>query len=270
MVAFASNSIICRLALRDEAIDPASFTSIRLGSGALTLLVVFFIKSHGSSPRSHGSWASAISLFFYAICFSYAYVSLDAGTGALILFGCVQGTMIAAGLWLGDRPAPIEWLGWVIALAGLVWLLLPGAAAPSVAGAGLMALAGIAWGVYSIRGRAESNAVGANASNFSLSLLLVAILTALAFSSAKISTTGILLALLSGTITSGLGYVIWYVALDHLSAMQAALVQLSVPAIALAGGAILLAEPLTLRVTLASALVLGGIAIALIRKRKIT
>ena len=268
MIAFAGNSIICRLALRDGAIDPASFTSIRLASGALTLLLVIVLSRRKVSLRGHGSWTSAIALFLYAVCFSYAYVSLSAGTGALILFGCVQGTMIAIGIWSGDRPIVVEWLGWIIALAGLAWLLLPGAEAPSAAGAVLMAAAGITWGVYSIRGRAESDAVGANAANFTLSLALVAVLSLVSLSAAELSARGIALALLSGAVTSGLGYVIWYAALEALTAMQAALVQLSVPVIALAGGALLLAEPLTLRLLLSSALILGGISLALAGKRR--
>ena len=188
MIAFAGNSIICRLALRDVAIDAASFTSIRLASGALTLLIVVALTRKRAPLRSHGSWSSAIALFLYAVCFSYAYVSLSAGAGALILFGCVQGTMIAMGIWSGDRPSVVEWLGWSIALAGLVWLLLPGAEAPPVAGAALMAVAGITWGVYSIRGRAEADAVGANAANFTFSLAFVAVLAVVSISSAEIST----------------------------------------------------------------------------------
>ena len=267
MIAFAGNSIICRLALRDATIDPASFTAIRLASGAVTLLLIFMLSHSKASLRSHGSWTSATALFLYAACFSYAYVSLNAGTGALILFGCVQGTMIAIGIRSGDRPIGVEWLGWSIALAGLVWLLLPGAEAPPVAGALLMAVAGITWGVYSIRGRRAADAVGANAASFTLSLTLVAVLMFVSLPSVNVSAGGIALALLSGAVTSGLGYVIWYAALDYLTAMQAALVQLSVPAIAVAGGALLLAEPLTVRLFLSSALILGGISLALSRKR---
>ena len=263
MLAFAGNSILCRLALRDGAIDPASFTSVRLVSGAVTLMFIFWITRRGDTPRAHGSWLSACVLFFYAICFSYAYITLSAGAGALILFGFVQGTMIAIGIWSGDRPTTPEWLGWSLAFAGLVWLVLPGVEAPPWSGASLMAVAGIAWGVYSIRGRTESDALASTASNFMLTIPMVAVLTVVTFTGADISTHGITLAIVSGAITSGIGYVIWYAALEYLSAIQAALVQLSVPAIATAGGVLLLLEPLSLRLLIASALVLGGISIAL-------
>ena len=263
MLAFAGNSILCRLALRDGAIDPASFTSVRLVSGAVTLMVILWITRRGDTPRAHGSWLSACVLFFYAICFSYAYITLSAGAGALILFGFVQGTMIAIGIWSGDRPTTPEWLGWSLAFAGLVWLVLPGVEAPPWSGASLMAIAGIAWGVYSIRGRTESDALASTASNFMLTIPMVAVLTLVTFTGADISTHGITLAIVSGAITSGIGYVIWYAALEYLSAIQAALVQLSVPAIATAGGVLLLLEPLSLRLLIASALVLGGISIAL-------
>ena len=263
MLAFAGNSILCRLALRDGAIDPASFTSVRLVSGAVTLMIIFWITRRGDTPRAHGSWLSACVLFFYAICFSYAYITLSAGAGALILFGFVQGTMIAIGIWSGDRPTTPEWLGWSLAFAGLVWLVLPGVEAPPWSGASLMAIAGIAWGVYSIRGRTESDALASTASNFMLTIPMVAVLTLVTFTGADISTHGITLAIVSGAITSGIGYVIWYAALEYLSAIQAALVQLSVPAIATAGGVLLLLEPLSLRLLIASALVLGGISIAL-------
>lgn len=266
MLAFAGNSILCRMALRDGAIDPASFTSIRLLSGAVALLLIVRFTSKGSSIRQHGGWTSALMLFVYAICFSYAYISLNAGAGALILFGFVQGTMIAMALWSGDRPSISEWLGWLLAFGGLVWLLIPGIEAPPAFGATLMALAGIAWGVYSIRGRDETNALVSTCSNFVYSIAFVIVLTGLTVSSADMTNRGILLAVISGAITSGVGYVVWYVALNYLSAMQAALVQLSVPAIAAAGGVILLAEPISLRLLTSGALILGGISLALIQK----
>ena len=268
MLAFAGNSIICRLALRDHAIDPASFTAIRLLSGAGALLLIFSLARRGQSLRTHGSWLSAFMLFLYAICFSYAYISLSAGAGALILFGFVQATMILTGVWSGDRPSGIEWLGWSLAFAGLIYLVLPGVEAPEPFGAALMAAAGIAWGIYSLRGRAESDALASTASNFILSLLMVLVMMIVAVTlwSANISVRGVLLAILSGALTSGLGYVVWYAALNYLSSMQAALVQLSVPAIAAAGGAIILAESLSLRLLISSALVLGGIGLALVRK----
>ena len=266
MVAFAGNSILCRLALRDGAIDPASFTSIRLASGAAALVIIFLIMRRGTPTARHGSWLSSLMLFVYAACFSYAYVTLSAGSGALILFGSVQATMIAIGLLRGDRPGGLEWLGWTAAIAGLVWLVLPGVEAPPPAGVALMAAAGVAWGIYSIRGRTESDALAATTSNFVLSIAFVAVLTAMTISGAGIGAGGILLAVTSGALTSGLGYVIWYAALEHLSAMQAALVQLSVPVIAAAAGVAMLAEPLSLRLVVSSALVLGGIALALGRR----
>ena len=266
MLAFASNSIICRLALRDGVIDPASFTAIRLFSGSVVLLLIFRLARRGDSIRRHGGWLSALMLFLYAACFSYAYISLSAGAGALILFGFVQATMNTIGVWSGDRPSMVEWLGWSVAFAGLLWLVLPGVEAPEPVGAALMAIAGIAWGVYSIRGRAESDALASTASNFTLSLAMVLALMAVVFPAADLSGRGVLLAVVSGALTSGVGYVIWYAALDHLSAMQAALVQLSVPALATAGGVLLLAESLPLRLLVSSILVLGGIGLALARK----
>jgi len=266
MLAFAGNSILCRMALRDGAIDPASFTSIRLLSGAVALLLIVRLTSNDASIREHGGWISALVLFFYAICFSYAYISLSAGAGALILFGFVQGTMIAMALWSGDRPSVSEWLGWLLAFGGLVWLLVPGIEAPPAIGATLMALAGIGWGVYSIRGRNETNALVSTCSNFVYSIAFVIVLTAIMYTNADITNRGVILAIVSGALTSGVGYVIWYTALNYLSAMQAALVQLSVPAIAAAGGVILLAEPVSLRLLTSGALILGGISLALIQK----
>lgn len=269
MLAFAGNSIICRLALRDGAIDPASFTSVRLLAGAITLLLVFTLTRRNTNFRSHGSWLSALVLFLYAVAFSYAYISLSAGAGALILFAFVQATMIALALWSGDRPGATEWLGWLLAFAGVIWLVLPGVEAPPAGGALLMALSGVAWGVYSIRGRKESDALGSTTSNFLLSVVFVMALVLATFANAQVSMRGVLLAVISGALTSGIGYVIWYAALDYLSTMQAALVQLSVPAIAAAGGVLLLAEPVSMRLLVSSALVLGGISIALVQKSRI-
>jgi drug/metabolite transporter (DMT)-like permease len=272
MLAFAGNSIICRLALMEQAIDPASFTAVRLASGALALaLIVGIAHRRQTAGRKAGGWLSALALFVYAACFSYAYMSLDAASGALILFGFVQVTMIGAALVAGDRPGGFEWSGWLLAAAGLTLLLLPGAAAPSAAGAALMALAGVAWGVYSIRGRRESEPLLATARNFTRALVFVALLAAAAGLTADRmhwSGTGILLAILSGSLTSGLGYVTWYAALNYLSPMQAALVQLSVPAIAAAGGVLLLAEPLSPRLVACGTMIIGGICVALVRKSR--
>lgn len=268
MLAFAGNSIICRLALRDGAIDPATFTTIRLLAGAIALLLIFSVARRNTSFRSHGSWLSALMLFLYAVAFSFAYISLSAGAGALILFAFVQATMIAMSLWSGDRPSATEWLGWTLAFAGVIWLVLPGVEAPPPGGALLMALSGIAWGIYSIRGRKESDALGSTTTNFLMSVVFVIALAAVTFANVDISMRGVLLAVLSGALTSGVGYVVWYAALEYLSAMQAAMVQLSVPAIAAAGGVALLAEPVSMRLLVSSALVLGGISISVIRKSK--
>ncbi len=263
LLAFAGNSILCRMALKDGAIDAASFTSIRLISGALALLVIVAVNSSVSKLRQSGSWLSASMLFLYALGFSYAYIDLEAGTGALILFGMVQATMIIAALINGDRPTAIEILGWVCATAGLVYLVLPGIEAPSAAGSVLMGVAGIAWGVYSIRGKSESDPVASTASNFLRSAAFVPLVFAASFQSIQWTTTGVLLAMLSGVVTSGIGYVVWYAALTHLKTIRAALVQLSVPAIAALGGVALLGEPLSHRLIVSSALILGGILIAL-------
>jgi drug/metabolite transporter (DMT)-like permease len=266
MLAFAGNSILCRMALADATIDPASFTALRLASGAAMLLLVLSLSHRRKATKGHGSWLSALMLFVYAVCFSYAYVTLSAGAGALILFGFVQATMIGWGLWTGDRPAGLEWLGWAVAVLGLVWLVMPGIEAPPMAGAALMAASGAAWGIYTLRGRGESDPLAATASNFTRSLVFAAALALIAIGNTDVSSRGALLAVLSGAATSGIGYVIWYAALDELTAMQAALVQLSVPAIAAGGGVLLLAEPLTVRLLLSTALVLGGLSLALSRK----
>jgi len=263
LLAFAGNSILCRMALKDGAIDAASFTSIRLISGALTLLVIVAANSSINKLSRSGSWLSAFMLFLYALGFSYAYIDLEAGTGALILFGMVQATMIVAALINGDKPTAIEILGWVCATAGIVYLVLPGIEAPSVAGSVLMGIAGIAWGVYSIRGKLESDPVASTASNFLRAAAFVPLVFAASFQSVQWTTTGVVLAVLSGAITSGVGYVLWYAALAHLKTIRAALVQLSVPAIAALGGVALLSEPLSHRLIVSSALILGGILIAL-------
>lgn len=266
MLAFAGNSILCRMALADGAIDPASFTSVRLAAGAAMLVLVSLITRRQTGIRMHGTAWSAAMLFLYAIAFSYAYVTLSTGTGALILFGFVQATMIAWGLWMGDRPGTRSWIGWAVAVAGLIWLLSPGVERPSASGAILMALAGIAWGVYSLRGRNTADALLSTSANFVLSLVFVLVLVTTTISGANMTVPGITIAVVSGAITSGLGYVIWYAALEYLSPMSAALVQLSVPAIAASGGVLLLDEPVSVRLVAATVLVLGGISIAITRK----
>ena len=266
MLAFAGNSILCRMALRHGAIDAASFSNIRLLSGAIMLVVLLALNSDAGRANQSGSWSSALMLFLYALCFSYAYVDLAAGTGALILFGLVQATMIIAALIAGDRPTPVEVLGWLGATVGLIYLVLPGVEAPSVVGTALMAIAGVAWGVYSIRGRGESDPLAATASNFARSLVFVPLVLAGTYQSVDLTTNGVLLAVTSGAVTSGVGYVIWYAALKHMQTIRAALVQLSVPAIAAIGGVLFLSEAISQRLLVSAALILGGISVALLRK----
>lgn len=267
MLAFAGNSILCRLALMDGTIDPASFTAIRLLSGALTLAVVMVVTRRSREVFRQGGWTGAAMLFVYAIAFSYAYVSLGAATGALILFGFVQATMIAIALYQGDRPAGVEVLGWLIAAAGLAALLLPGVTSPSWLAASLMASAGMAWGVYSVLGRKQSDPLASTGANFIRSSVFVIVLLAVAGTHAELSARGIGIAVISGAVTSGLGYVAWYAALNYLASFQAALVQLSVPAIAAAGGVLLLSEPLSLQLVLSGLAILGGLAFALLSRR---
>lgn len=268
MLAFAGNSILCRMALAGEIIDPALFTALRIFSGALTLLLIVYSTSNDDSDTRHGSWVSALMLFLYALGFSYAYIDLGAGTGALILFGFVQISMIAMALAAGARPSGVEWSGWLVAVAGLVWLMLPGATAPSVTGAGLMAMAGAAWGIYSIRGQRESDPLASTAANFSRALAPAALLVLVSVGQLQWSMHGAALAIASGALTSGLGYVVWYAALKYLTSIRAALVQLSVPAIAAIGGVLLLAEPVDVRLLAAGSLILGGICLALVGKSK--
>jgi drug/metabolite transporter (DMT)-like permease len=262
MVAFAANSLLCRLALQQPIIDPASFASIRLISGALALALIVRMKS----PRSVSArpdWLAAAMLFAYVAFFSFAYLTLSAGTGALILFGAVQLTMFGVGLRAGESFRPIAWVGLVLAVAGLVYLVSPGLSAPPLLGAVLMAVAGVAWGVYSLRGRGVADPLAATASNFLRATLFALGVSLLLATRAHASAAGVALAIVSGAVTSGIGYVIWYAALNGLSAMRAATVQLSVPPIAAFGGALLLSEAITARLALSSAAILGGIALVL-------
>jgi len=270
LIAFAGNSVLCRFALADGSIDAASFSTVRLVSGAIALLLILQAANRGKRPASHGSWMSAAMLFLYAVCFSFAYVSLDTGIGALILFGMVQATMVAGALWAGDRPSIPEWVGWILALAGFVYLVSPGITAPSPLGSVLMAIAGIGWGIYSLRGRNEPFALAGTTYNFVRSVPLVIVVSALSLKEMHLSTNGIVLAILSGAITSGVGYAIWYTALRSISSMQAAMVQLSVPVLAAAGGVLFLAESVSVRLIVSSLLILGGIFLAIFGKAKLT
>ena len=264
LTAFAANSLLCRRALGHTALDPASFSTIRLVAGAAVLVALTRATRRGEKTLG-GSWGPACLLFLYAVPFSFAYVSLSAGTGALILFGAVQATMLAAALVSGERPHIVQWTGLAIALSGLVYLTMPGLTAPSRAGSALMIVAGMAWGFYSLRGRHAANAVAETAGNFVRAVPLAVAVSVLAAPHATWSGEGAILAALSGAIASGLGYVVWFAALSGLTATSAASVQLAVPVIAAAGGVVFLAEPLTLRLTLAAILILGGVGLALTR-----
>jgi len=257
MVAFAANSLLCRLALREASIDPASFTAIRLVSGALVLLLI--VRMRGGSVRT-GSWMSALALFVYAAAFSFAYVSLTAATGALLLFGAVQVAMVGHGLWRGERLRGWKLVGFVLALTGLVGLLLPGISAPPAIGAGLMLSAGIAWGVYSLRGRGAGDATCVTAGNF-LRTVPAAVVLMLLARHGVLDRVGIAYAIASGALASGLGYAVWYSVLPELRSTSAATVQLSVPLLAAVGGIAFLGEAVTPRLLLAGTAVLGGIAL---------
>lgn len=268
LLCFAFNSILCRLALKTDELDASSFTVVRLVSGAAALFVIGSLAGRKDAPKASGNWPSAFFLFAYAVCFSFAYRGLTTATGALVLFGTVQLTMIAAALVKGERPRLLEWLGLACALGGLVYLLLPGLEAPSPASAGLMIVAGVAWGFYSLRGRGTADPLGETAGNFARSVPFV-LLAALPFlANIHLSAKGALLAVLSGAIASGLGYSVWYAALRFHTATRAAVMQLAVPAIAALGGVIFLAENVSLRLMLASAAILGGIGLVIFGKRK--
>lgn len=264
MIAFAGNSLLCRLALQQTAIDPASFTTIRLLSGALVLWLLVQVKDN--APTGEGNWPSALALFVYAAGFSFAYVSLPAASGALLLFGAVQATMIGWGLWRGERFVGLQLVGLMLAFAGLVGLLLPGLTAPPLLGSLLMLGAGVAWGVYSLRARGTGNPTRVTAGNFLRTVPVTAALSLLMINFAVIDMAGCLYAIASGALASGMGYAIWYAALPGLKNTSAATVQLSVPVIAALGGIVFLGEPITLRLMLASIAILGGIALVILRK----
>lgn len=266
MLAFAGNSLLCRAALGSHAIDPASFTVIRLASGALMLALIVSLR-HGSA-LSHGSWISAVALFVYAAGFSFAYLSLPAATGALLLFGAVQATMMGAGISRGERLAARQVIGLLFALGGLVGLLLPGVSAPPLIGSGLMLISGIAWGFYSLRGSAGGDPVRVTAGNFIRAVPFALLLVLFTHRDSTFDSRGVVLAVASGAITSGLGYAIWYSVLPTLKASHAATVQLSVPVIAALGGIALLGESGSLRLALASFAVLGGIALVIFGKQR--
>ena len=273
MLAFAANSLLCRLALRGLHIDALSFGCIRLLAGALTLALILRWQTGPAVPVKADRLAAAM-LFTYVACFSFAYLSLSAGSGALILFGAVQLTMFGAGLRAGERFGAPAWVGVLAAAGGLVWLAAPGVQAPPLVGALSMALAGIAWGVYSLRGRGVSDPLAATSRNFNRATLWAfGLAVALAIAQpgqTHADAAGVALAVASGAVASGMGYVVWYAALRGLSALQAASVQLSVPLIAAFGGVLLLAEAITPRLALAAPIILGGIALALVKRQPST
>jgi len=269
MIAFASNSLLNRFALGQNAIDPASYTTVRLVSGAIILSIIASLGRKHNESLLRGSWISAAFLFLYAITFSFAYLSLSTGTGALILFGSVQVTMIIVALRGGERPHILEWIGLLLALGGLVYLIFPGLTAPSPIGSGLMTVASISWGFYTIRGRGSQNPLGDTAGNFVYAVPMALIVLLFSLKSTSISSYGILYATLSGSLASGVGYVIWYAALRGLTTTRAATVQLSVPVIAAWSGVFFLSEFVSIRLFVAGILILGGIALTLsVRAKK--
>jgi drug/metabolite transporter (DMT)-like permease len=280
MCAFAANSLLCRRALGSGSIDPASFALVRVASGGLVLWWLARVRARArgrGSPlaadrRDHpggGRLARAATLSLYLLAFSFAYVSLGAGTGALILFATVQATMMTAALAAGDRPHALQWIGLVTGLAGFVELVLPGLTAPPPGGAVLMAAAGVGWGVYSILGRAAGAPLAATAQSFVASVPIALIVAVAASRVAHVSWRGALLATASGVVASGLGYVAWYAALARLDTTRAAAVQLSVPVLAAAGGVLFLSEPITARLMVAAAGILGGVGLALFGRRAV-
>lgn len=270
LISFASNSILCRLALGRHAIDALSFTTLRIVAGALALLVLAYLTARRGGPRPErsGSWTGAVALFVYAIAFSLAYLRIGAGLGALVAFGAVQVTMIGFGIARGERPGIAEWVGLAIALGGLLGLGLGGRSTVDPLGAGLMAVAGIAWGVYSLIGRGSRFALFDTAGNFVRATPMALVVTAFTLAQAHGSLTGVLLAVISGAITSGVGYSLWYSALPHLAATRAALLQLCVPVLAAIGAVLLLHETLSPRLVGSGAAILGGVALAVLGKRR--
>ena len=291
MVAFAGNSLLCRLALKHTAIDAASFTTVRLVSASLVLCLLAGgwrgqsrSAMQGNALRAvwqgGGNWPSAFALFAYAAGFSFAYINLTAATGALLLFGAVQATMIGYGIWAGERLAPTQLAGLALALGGLVALVLPGLAAPPPGSALLMVGAGVAWGVYTLRGKADASTGGrggaggmggpitVTAGNFMRTVPLTLGLSLIMVNSASLDGSGVWYGVMSGALTSGMGYAIWYRVLPALKATSAATVQLSVPVIAAVGGVVFIDEPVSLRLVLASIAILAGIALVIFNKRQ--
>ncbi len=286
LTAFAFNSILCRMALGEGEIDAAGFTAVRLISGALTLIVLgYFYRSSDESKSvtsnssaaplltrgllHYGSWPSAFFLFAYAICFSFAYVGLTTATGALILFGCVQMTMIGVSLFRGERPSGPEWIGLIVALSGLVYLVFPGLSSPPLLNAALMAAAGIAWGSYTLRGNGSEYPLADTAGNFVRSVPMVILISIPFLSQIHLSARGLFLAVFSGAVASGIGYTVWYAVLKYHTATRAAILQLAVPIIAAIGGSLFLSEAADVRLLIASVLILGGIGLTIAGRKRV-
>ncbi len=266
MIAFAGNSLLCRVALEQTSIDAASFTTIRLVSGAVMLWLV--VRMRRGTYTGGGSWLSAFALFAYAAGFSFAYVSLSAATGALLLFGAVQATMIGYGVWMGERLLKLQLVGFMLALGGLIGLLLPGLSAPPLYGSALMLGAGVAWGIYSLRGKGAGDPTRVTAGNFLRAVPIAVVLSILMLNNTSLDTAGFWYAVSSGVLASGIGYAIWYTALPALKATNAATVQLSVPVITALGGVIVLGEPISLRLVLASVAIIGGVALVILERQQ--
>ena len=270
LVAFAGNSVLCRLALVDDAIDPAGFTLIRLLSGILVLWPLLLVSQSKAAYQKSGSWFSALMLFVYALLFSYAYISIDTATGALILFGAVELSLVLVSLLKGKRLSVNEVVGVLLALAGFVYLVLPELQKPTLSGFIMMSVSGIAWAMYTVGGQGSTNALRDTAFNFLRTVPLLIVLLVVSFNSLSLTPYGVGLAIASGAITSGLGYAIWYAALPNLTTTQAAVIMLFVPIIAAFGGVIFTDEDISLRLIIAGALVLGGIALVITAKQKQT
>jgi drug/metabolite transporter (DMT)-like permease len=266
LLGFAANSILCRMALQPRLVDAATFTTIRIVSGAVVL--VLLARTSVRAEASGGSWASAAALFAYAAAFSFAYLRIGAGVGALLLFGAVQATMLIWALRSGERLRPLQWLGLAAAIGGVVALVLPGLSAPDPIGAGLMLAAGVAWGVYSLRGRGTARPLAATAANFVRTVPFTLALSLAAPGPIAVSPRGAALAAASGALASGVGYSLWYAALPGLTAARAAVLQLLVPVLAAAAAVALLGEPLTTRLVAAGAAILGGVALAIGARRR--
>ena len=278
LIAFAANSLLCRMALAQGYIDAWNFTVIRLLSGAVCLAIIMLLytnttKRNGTFNseilKDTGSWRSSISLLVYALCFSIAYIELDTGTGALVLFSAVQLTMIGWGIYQKEQLSVLQWCAFIVALSGFVYLMLPSAAVPSLLGASLMALSGVAWGIYSIRGKVCVSPLRTTGFNFIRSLVAIPVLLLVGMSYLKnMSIEGVLLACASGAIASGVGYSVWYVAMPLLKSTQAAVVQLCVPVLAAIAGVMFLSEQVTIEFIVASSLILGAVLVFILNKKK--